>query len=74
LGGSVHTVKGNTVSLVADSKETGRDVNADKTKYTVMSGDQNAGRSYRIKVKVKGREAEVYSALQLEEADCILTP
>jgi hypothetical protein len=27
-----------------------------------------------IKVKVKGREEGVYSALQLEEADCTLTP
>jgi hypothetical protein len=27
----------------------GLDVNADKTKYTVMSRDQNAGRSHNIK-------------------------
>jgi len=31
------------------SKEIGLEVNTDKTKYTVMSQDQNAGRSYSIK-------------------------
>jgi len=31
------------------SKETGLEVNADKTKYMVMSRDQNAGRSHSIK-------------------------
>ena len=42
LGGSVlyvHTVKENAEALVVASKETGREVNADKTKYMVMSGD-----------------------------------
>jgi len=37
LGGSVHTMKGNADSLVVASKETGLEVNADKTKYMVMS-------------------------------------
>jgi len=31
LAGSVHTVKGNTEALVVASKETGLEVNADKT-------------------------------------------
>jgi hypothetical protein len=30
-------------------KETGLEVNADKTKYVVMSRDQNAGRTHNIK-------------------------
>ena len=42
LGGSVHTVEKNTEVLVFASKETGLDVNADKTKYMVRSRDQNA--------------------------------
>ena len=32
-----------------DSKETGIEVNADKTKYVVMSREQNAGQSYSMK-------------------------
>jgi len=43
LGGSVHTVKGNAEALVVASKEIGLEVNADKTKCLVMSGDQNVG-------------------------------
>ena len=42
MGGNVHTTKKNTEALVDASKETGLEVNADKTKYMVMSGDQNA--------------------------------
>src|SRR5215472_9304379 len=50
LGGSVHTVKENAESLVAASKEIGLEVNADKSKYMVMSMEGNAerGRSVRI--------------------------
>jgi hypothetical protein len=43
LGGSVHTIKKNTETLLVHSKEIGLEVNADKTKYVVMSRDQNAG-------------------------------
>jgi len=49
LGGSVHTIQKNTDVLVFGSKETGIQVIADKTKYMVMSRDQNAGRSRSIK-------------------------
>jgi hypothetical protein len=49
LGGSVHTVKENAEALVAATKEIGLEVNGDKTKYMVMSRDQNAGRSYSMK-------------------------
>ena len=37
LGGSVHTVEKDTEALVVASKEIGLEVNADKTKYVVMS-------------------------------------
>ena len=32
------------------TKEIGLNVNADKTKYTVMSRNQNAGQSYSVKI------------------------
>ena len=35
--------------LVAAAKEIGLEVNADKTKYMVMSRDQNAGRTHSMK-------------------------
>ena len=38
-------MKKNTEALVIAGKEIGLEVNADKTKYMVMSRDQNAGRS-----------------------------
>jgi hypothetical protein len=43
LGGTIHTTKENTEALIVASKETGLEVNADKTKYMVMSQDQHAG-------------------------------
>jgi hypothetical protein len=50
LGGSVYTIKKNAETLVVDSKETELKVNADKTKYIVMSRDQNAKRSHSMKI------------------------
>ena len=49
LGGSIHTVKENTESLVVATKEIGLEVNADKTKYMVMSREQTAGLSHTMK-------------------------
>jgi len=43
LGGIVHTIKKNTEALLVSSKEISLEENADKTKYMVMSQDQNAG-------------------------------
>jgi hypothetical protein len=37
LSGSVHTVKKNTAALLFGSRETGLEVNADKTKYIDVS-------------------------------------
>ena len=37
LGGIVRTVKENAEALIVDNKETGLEVNADKTKYMDMS-------------------------------------
>jgi len=37
LGGSVHAIKENTKALIVASNEIGVEVNADKTKYMVIS-------------------------------------
>ena len=39
LGGRAHTVKENAEALLVATKETGLEVNGDKTKYMVMSRD-----------------------------------
>jgi len=49
LGGSVYTIKENAEALVVASKEIGLIVNGDKTKYMVMSREQNAGRSHILR-------------------------
>ena len=50
MGGSVHTVKENAKALIVASKETGLEANVDKTKYMIMSRDQNAGQSHSVKI------------------------
>jgi hypothetical protein len=50
LGGNVHTVKKNAEALVVADKEIGLEVNADKSKYMVMSRNQNTGRSDSMKI------------------------
>jgi len=49
LGGSKHTLKENAEALVAATRKIGLEVNADKTKYMVMSRDQNAGRNHNVR-------------------------
>jgi hypothetical protein len=50
LGGSIHTIRKNTEALLIASKETGLEVNAEKTKYMFMSRDQNAGQNGNIQI------------------------
>ena len=50
LGGSVHTVKENAEALVTAGKGIRKEVNADKTKYMIMSRIQNARRSRNMKI------------------------
>jgi len=47
----VCTIKENRKALVVASKQTGLEVNADKTKYMVMSRDQKAVRSHSMKTE-----------------------
>jgi len=50
LGGSVYSIEKNTEALVIASKEIGLEVNTDKSRYMVMSRDQNEGRSHSMKI------------------------
>ena len=50
LGGSAHTVKENAEALLVSTKETGLEVNADKTKYMVMSRDRNTELGHSVKI------------------------
>jgi len=50
LGGIIRTLKENLEALVAATRETGLEVSADKTKYMVMSRDQNAGRIQSVRM------------------------
>ena len=53
LGGSIPTVKKNAEALVVASNEIRLEVNADKTKYMVVSRSQNAGRSQKRNIDSK---------------------
>jgi hypothetical protein len=53
LGGSIHTIRKGTDVLVIASKEIGLEVNAEKTKFMVMSRDQNAGKNSNMKIQNK---------------------
>jgi hypothetical protein len=55
LGGSTHSLKKNADLMIA-SKETGLEVNAEETKYTIMSRNQNVGHNHSLKIDNKSFE------------------
>jgi hypothetical protein len=56
FGGSVHSIRKNTEALVIANKETGLEVNAEKTKYMAISPDQNAVQNGNIQTGNKAFE------------------
>jgi hypothetical protein len=50
LEDSIDTVKKNTETLTDNSKEVGLEVNAEKTKYMLLSHHQNAGQNHDIQI------------------------
>jgi hypothetical protein len=49
LGDSINTIKKNMKTLIDASKEVGLEENTDKTKYMLLSRQQNAGQNYDMK-------------------------
>jgi len=56
FGGSVHTIKKNTDTVIVASKDIGLKINDDKTKYVVMSRDKNVRRIQNIQIDNKSLE------------------
>jgi hypothetical protein len=50
LGDTTDTINKNTQTLIDASKEVGLEVNVEKTKYMLVSRDQNAGQNRNIKI------------------------
>ena len=70
----IHTLRKNTEAFVVTNKETGLEVNAEKTKYLVMFWDQNAGKNHNIKTgnKIFERVAQCkYLGTILTNQNCI---
>jgi hypothetical protein len=53
LGDNIDTVNKNTETLIDASKEVGLEVNVEKTKYILVSRDQNVGQNWEIKIANK---------------------
>jgi hypothetical protein len=50
LGDSVNTIKENSETLLKASKDIGLEINAEKTKYMIMSHHQNSGQNQNISI------------------------
>jgi coproporphyrinogen III oxidase-like Fe-S oxidoreductase len=50
LGDNIDTINKNTQTLIDASKEVGIEVNVEKTKYTFVPRDQNAGQNREINI------------------------
>jgi hypothetical protein len=56
LGDKINIINKNTETLVGASKEVGLEVNAEKTKYMLMSRHQNSEQNHNIKITNRSSE------------------
>jgi hypothetical protein len=50
LDDSANTIKENSQTLLKDSRDTGLETNAEKTKYIIMSCHLNSGQNQNIRI------------------------
>jgi hypothetical protein len=50
LGNNIDTIKKNTKTLIDACKEVSLEVNAEKTKYMLLSRHQNAGQNHNMNI------------------------
>jgi hypothetical protein len=56
LGNNVFTIKRNKETLIDVSKMVGLEINVEKTKYMLLSRQQNVGQNRNIKIAIRSFE------------------
>jgi hypothetical protein len=65
LANNLNTIKRNAVTVIDSSREVGLEINAEKTKYMLLSRHQNVGQN--LDIKITNRSFENVSQLRYLE-------